>query len=93
MGIIYRKQILLKETVLKNCDKCKKVFSEGYNYCKDCGGKLSLQKSKVYANFGKNGVTSISYKMSNGITINSKGNVTIPLSQGLSYKTTNKTTK
>jgi len=87
MGINYRKQILLKETILKSCEKCKKVYPEDSNFCNDCGSKLKAQKSKVYANMGKRGITSVTYKMPNGITINSKGNMTIPLASGLSYTT------
>ena len=85
MGIQFRKKVLLKETILKNCEKCKKVYDESCEFCNCCGQKLSSQKSKVYANFGKSGLTSITFKMPNGITINSKGNLTVPLTNGLSY--------
>ena len=85
MGINYKKRVLLRETILKNCEKCKIVFNEDCNFCKCCGSKLTSQKARVYANFGKNGVNSFTYKMPNGITVNSKGNVTISLSNGLSY--------
>lgn len=44
----------------------------------------------MYANMGKNGITSISYKTADGITFNSKGNATIPLGTGVSYTVTSK---
>ena len=87
MGLIFRKQILLKETVLKNCENCKKVFPEDKNFCQCCGGKLSSQKTRVFANMGTKGITSVTFKLANGITINSKGKLTVPLSTGLSYTT------
>ena len=41
---------------------------------------------------GKNGITSFSYKLPDGTTVNSKGNVTIPIANGMSY-TANTNTK
>lgn len=85
MGINFKKRILLNETILKNCENCKKVFPEDSNFCSSCGSKLTSVKTQVYANMGKNGITSVSFKLANGITINSKGNMTVPISKGLSY--------
>ncbi len=73
--------------VLKNCDHCKKVFPENMNFCKTCGRKLTSQKTQVFANMGTKGITSITFKLANGVTINSKGNLTVPISTGISYKT------
>lgn len=87
MGINYRKRILLKEDILKRCAPCQKVYSADINFCPTCGNKLISEKTKVYANWGKNGITSFSYKMPNGTTINSKGNMTIPIANGISYTT------
>lgn len=85
MGINFRKKVLLQESILKTCEKCQKAFPEEADFCVHCGSKLSSKKTKVYANMGKNGITSITFKMPNGITINSKGNMTVPLDTGLSY--------
>ena len=87
MAINYKKKVLIRETVLKKCTKCQKVYEEDNNFCKTCGNKLISEKTKLYANFGKNGITSYTYKMANGVTINSKGNVTTPIANGLSYTT------
>ncbi len=87
MGLNFRKRVLLKETVLKNCENCKKVFPEDKNFCECCGSKLSAQKTQVFANMGMKGITSVTFKLANGITINSKGKLTVPMSTGLSYTT------
>ena len=73
--------------VLKRCDKCKLVYNDDHDFCPKCGSKLISEKTAVYANLGKNGVSSFSYKLASGITINSKGNVSFPLSKGVSYTT------
>lgn len=86
MGISYRKKILLKEVIMKKCENCNKVFAETENFCTVCGSKLSTSKTQVFANMGKNGITSYSYKLPTGQTINSKGHISIPLGNGLSYK-------
>lgn len=87
MGLNFRKRIVVSETVLKKCEHCKLVFSEEDNFCSNCGKKLLSDKTTVYANLGKNGITSFSYKLSSGITINSKGNLTFSLGKGVSYTT------
>jgi len=90
MGLNVRKRILLQEKAIMICSNCKLAYDDTSNYCPSCGKKLIKKVSKVYANFGKSGITSISYKTPDGITINSKGRTTIPLGNGLSYTTTSK---
>ncbi len=87
MAINYRKRVLLKEDITKRCKECKKIYPKEHEYCKTCGKRLTSEKTKVYANFGKSGITSISYVLPDKTTINSKGNVTFPLANGLSYTT------
>lgn len=87
MGLNVRKRMLLSETVLKRCNHCKLVFQENNNFCTSCGEKLISEKTKVYANMGKSGITSFSYKLASGITLNSKGNITFSLGKGVSYTT------
>lgn len=88
MGVNYRKKILLREDVIKTCSKCKIAYDQDANFCTACGNKLERKCAKVYANMGKKGITSISLKTVDGITINSNGNTTIPISKGLSYTIT-----
>lgn len=88
MGLNVKKRILLREETVMTCCNCKLTYDESSKFCRKCGNKLTKKVSKVYANLGKNGITSISYKTADGITINSKGKTTIPLSQGLSYTIT-----
>lgn len=90
MGINVRKRILMGEKTFKICKDCQLAYEEDSVFCRNCGKKLSLQKAKFYANIGKNGITSFSYKMANGITINSKGNASIPLGSGISYTISSK---
>lgn len=90
MGINVRRKILLKEEAVKVCPDCKLAYDKSSNFCPSCGKKLIGKSSKVYANIGKNGITSISYKTADGITINSKGNTTIPIGKGVSYTITSK---
>lgn len=90
MGLNFRRRFLLREEVLKNCENCKKLYPESNMYCPECGSKLSKVKTQVYANLGKSGITSLSYKLPNGITINSKGAMTIPVGKGISYTTKSK---
>ena len=85
MGLNYRRRQLVSSTVLMNCKLCQKVFPKEAVFCPDCGNKLTAEKSEVYANFGKHGISSFSIKLPNGITINSKKMVTVPLAKGLSY--------
>lgn len=90
MGLNVRKRFLLREETIMICSDCKFAYNDNSNFCPSCGKKLSKKISKVYANMGKHGITSISYKTSDGITINSKGTTTIPIGKGLSYTTSKK---
>lgn len=90
MGLNYRKRILLREDVIKTCSECKLAYEQSDNFCTSCGKKLEKKTAKVYANIGKNGISSISFKTVDGITVNSKGNTTIPISKGISYTITSK---
>lgn len=90
MGLNVRKRVLLREETIMICTNCKLAYNDNSNFCPSCGKKLLKKVSKVYANFGKSGITSISYKTPDGITINSKGTTTIPISKGLSYTTSKK---
>ncbi len=87
-GFSFKKRVLVGEEVLMACEQCHKVYSAENLFCPTCGTKLTIQKTKVYANFGKKGLTSFSYKLPNGTTINSKGNITLPIANGITYKTT-----
>lgn len=93
MGINFKKRILVQEAVLMACENCHKVYSAENLFCPTCGTKLTPQKTKVYANFGKTGLMSFSYKLPNGITFNSKGKITFPIINGISYTTTPKKPK
>ncbi len=90
MGVNIRRRIVIGQKTFKLCQKCQIAYDENSNFCKNCGSKLIPKVSKIYANMGKSGITSISYKMADGITINSKGNTTIPLGAGISYTVTSK---
>lgn len=90
MGVNIRRRIVIGEKIFKLCENCKLAYDETSNFCTNCGAKLIRKSSKMYANMGKSGITSISYKMPDGITINSKGNTTIPLGSGISYTVTSK---
>lgn len=92
-GINIHKRIAIGEQAFMLCAECKLAYGEESRFCPNCGTKLTRKTSKIYANFGKNGLTSISYKMADGITINSKGNTTIPLGKGISYTVTSKKKK
>lgn len=90
MGLNIHKKILLWEESIQICLNCKLAYDGDSFFCSKCGNKLIKKSSKVYANIGKSGITSISYKTPDGITINSKGRTTIALSKGLSYTTFNR---
>lgn len=90
MGMNIRRRIVVGEKTFKLCENCKLAYDEASNFCPNCGAKLTRKSSKIYANMGKNGITSFSYKTPDGITINSKGNTTIPLGSGVSYTVTSK---
>lgn len=92
-GINIHKRIVIGEQTFMLCKECKLAYGEDSCFCSNCGSKLTKKTSKIYANFGKSGMTSISYKMADGITINSKGNTTIPLGTGISYTVTSKKKK
>ena len=68
------------QEIIKICLDCEIIYDQNSNFCPHCGRKLKQRSSKVYANYGKSGITSISYKTPDGITINSKGNATIYMS-------------
>lgn len=67
------------------CETCKKIYASDVCYCGNCGAKLSVVKTKVYVNIGKSGISSISYVLPGGLTINTKGNITMNLANGISY--------
>ena len=90
MGLNFRRRVLINEQVLMKCEKCQKLYSTENCFCRICGTKLKSTKTKFYANLGKNGFTSFSYKLPDGTTINTKGNVTIKLANGISYTITKK---
>ena len=87
MGIRFKKRQLVDETVLMICKRCNKAFSKDYNYCPDCGAKLKSSKTKIIANYGAKGLTSFSYVLPNGMTLNSKNGMSMPLGNGLSFTT------
>ena len=70
-----------------NCESCKKVFSRDCAYCTECGAKLKAMKTQIFANYSKRGLTSFSYVLPNGVTINSKRGMTMSLGNGISYST------
>lgn len=85
MGLNVRRRTVLREEVLMRCKKCKKVYPYGSNFCSDCGEALISEKTTVYANFGKSGITSLTYKLPDGTTINTRRGTTIPIANGVSY--------
>lgn len=85
MGINFRSRVLIHEQTATRCEMCQKVYDGEKSFCPACGSKLLIEKIKVYANFGKKGLTSYTYKLPNGISFNSKGTVTLPLAKGISY--------
>lgn len=90
MGLNINKRFLLKEEIIKICFDCKLAYNQNTNFCPSCGKKLVRKVSKVYVNMGKKGISSISYKTFDGITLNSKGHTTIPIGKGFSYTITSK---
>lgn len=83
MGISFRKKVLVGEEKVMFCEKCKKVLPLDHNFCSDCGSKTISQSTKVYANYGKSGLTSISYKMPNGLTYNTRTGLSKSLGNGI----------
>ena len=84
-GFRFRGKRLLSEQILKTCDACNKAYMPDHNFCPECGAKLKTVKSKVYANYGKNGLTSLSYVLPNGTTFNTRSGMTMSLGNGISY--------
>ena len=74
----------MREQTASICEECHMVFDETANFCTRCGARLKKEKTKIYAYFGKKGVT-YSIKLPNGMTLNTNGNVTIPFGKGISY--------
>lgn len=90
MGLNVHRKIPITEDTVKTCKFCKVDYDKDANFCSCCGKKLTKKTStKVYANIGKNGISSISVKTANGVTVNSKGKTTVPLGKGVSYTTSN----
>ena len=85
MGINFRKRQLLREETLMNCESCHKVYGDDSNYCPECGNKLVPTKTKIYANYSKNGLTSITYVLPGNISINSRRGMTMSFGNGISY--------
>lgn len=85
MAVNFRKRVLLETISSKECPNCSKYFSEEDNFCRCCGSKLNLKQIKLYANMGKRGITSYSYVLPGGKTINSKGKVTFSVGNGISF--------
>ena len=85
MPLNFKRQVLLQEHSVARCTKCKKVYDDKKRFCPECGTELSVEKIKVYANYGKRGLTSYTFKLPNGISFNSKGTMTLPLAEGVSY--------
>ena len=86
MGLSYSKKVPVAEFLVTYCTTCKQVHPNDALFCPRCGNKLVAKKCKVYANVGKNTVSSYSCKMPRGTTINSKNGMTIKLGNGFSYK-------
>ncbi len=85
MGINVHTRLLLYEQVATRCTACQKVYDGEKRFCPTCGSKLLIEKIQVYANFGKKGLTSYTYRLPGGISINSHGTMTLPLAKGISY--------
>lgn len=77
----------LSGMVLMRCDNCKLVFNDRHVMCSKCGGTLISEKTSVFANLGKNGVSSFVYNLASGIRIKVKANARFPLDQGAPYST------
>ena len=87
MGINFRKRVLVSETTTKYCENCKIAYAESTNFCTKCGKSLKEKKMRVYANMTKYGVSSYTYVLPNGVTMNSKGKLTFSLGKGISFST------
>lgn len=82
MGININRRIPIEQE--KRCRKCNITYPSSFNFCTTCGQKLKSTQGRVYANMGKNGVSSISVK-SGKVTVNSKGRITLKIAPGISY--------
>ena len=71
---------------MKACPSCKNGhFDNDDNFCKICGARLEVKEIKVFANIGKRGnITSYSYVLPGGQTINSKGKLSFNIG-GISF--------
>ena len=87
MGINFRKRVLVSETTTKYCENCQTAFDESCKFCTKCGKSLKEKKMRVYANMAKKGITSYTYVLPNGVTMNSKGKLTFSLGNGISFST------
>lgn len=87
MGINIRKRVLIHEEVVHKCKYCNVIFGKDAFFCSQCGKPLVEEKTKVYANYGKNGLTSLSYVSPDGTTFNTKGKLTYKIAEGVSYTT------
>jgi len=86
MGVNFRRRELIQTIVTKVCPNCNNKCGEEDNFCSRCGNELPApQKIKVYANIGKRGITSYSYVLPGGKTINSKGKLTLNIGNGISF--------
>lgn len=87
MKVNFRKRVLISETTTKYCENCQTAFDESCKFCAKCGKSLKKKSMKIYANMTKNGITSYTYVMPNGVTMNSKGNISLSLGNGISFST------
>lgn len=85
MGINIRKRVLIHEEIVHKCKSCNIIFGKDALFCPQCGKPLEKEKTKVYANYGKNGLTSLSYVLADGSTFNTKGKFTCKIADGVSY--------
>ena len=87
MGVNFRKRQLLSEQTMMNCESCHTVYDEDSKFCPMCGSKLKSVKTKVYANYSQNGLTSLTYVLPGGISFNTKRGMSMSLGNGISYTT------
>ena len=87
MGLNIRKRVLIHEEISHKCNVCQQVYLSDASFCSKCGKPLVEEKTKFYANYGKNGLTSLSYVSPDGTTFNTKGKLTYKIADGVSYTT------
>lgn len=85
MGLNFKKRTLLRQEVVMRCKTCNVLYAQGDKFCGVCGQKLTAEKTSVFANYGTRGITSLTYKLPNGTSVNTRAGATIPLGNGLSY--------